>query len=102
MTPPFKDAVRDAVVPAILPHLTLKRPADTPRSEFFAHAEVFAALASIGMMPMQGAINTVTTLIRDPAKRAAAVTVLGKMVELCGFMASCLVCGRGHGCRGGL
>lgn len=115
----------------VLKHLTVKRPVEASRMEFFAHAEAFAALVNLEFVSINGAsktsnflyfkcwdkkiqtpldsticatllvytscprfdikfhlsfvgaITTIITLLRKPETRCAAVTMLGKTVELC-------------------
>ncbi|CAI5458179.1 unnamed protein product [Closterium sp. Yama58-4] len=69
--------------PLILKFLTIKRPPDASRAEFFVHAEAFAALVHLEFVSIQGAVTTILTLLRKPDNRCAAVTMLGKTVELC-------------------
>jgi WD40 repeat protein len=80
---PYRSKLRDALVPAILKFLTVKRPLDCDRREFFAHAEAFAALVKLEFVSVTGAITTITTLLREPDTRCASITMLGKTVELC-------------------
>eukprot|EP00850_Spirogloea_muscicola_P000421 SM000002S05501 [mRNA] locus=s2:100972:102072:- [translate_table: standard] len=65
----------------VLTHLTLKR--STSRMEVFAHAEAFAAVIDIGVINIAGAVTTILALLRKPENRCAAITMLGKTVELC-------------------
>lgn len=80
---PYRSKLRDSLVPAILKFLTVKRPLDCDRREFFAHAEAFAALVKLEFVSVTGAVTTVTTLLREADTRCAAITMLGKTVELC-------------------
>jgi WD40 repeat protein len=80
---PYRSKLRDLLVPAILKFLTVKRPIDCDRREFFAHAEAFAALVKLEFVSVTGAVTTVTTLLREADTRCAAITMLGKTVELC-------------------
>ena len=86
MSPEFKGAIRDALIPPLLKQLATKRPPGVPRTEFFLHAEAFAAMASVDIVPLEGAVTTVVKLMRDPAQRAAAVTALGKLVEQAAYL----------------
>ncbi|XP_024401026.1 uncharacterized protein [Physcomitrium patens] len=78
-----KSRMRDFLIPKVLKHLTVKRPVEASRMEFFAHAEAFAALVNLEFVSINGAITTIITLLRKPETRCAAVTMLGKTVELC-------------------
>ncbi|CAI5485269.1 unnamed protein product [Closterium sp. Naga37s-1] len=78
-----KVKMRDTLIPKILKFLTIKRPPDASRAEFFVHAEAFAALVHLEFVSIQGAVTTILTLLRKPDNRCAAVTMLGKTVELC-------------------
>mmetsp|Transcript_8062 Transcript_8062/g.14506 ORF Transcript_8062/g.14506 Transcript_8062/m.14506 type:complete len:311 (-) Transcript_8062:217-1149(-) len=76
--------VRDKLISAVLKHLTIKRPLDADRAEFFAFAEAFAALVKLGTVSISGSITTIITLLNKPENICAAVTMLGKTCELCG------------------
>ncbi|CAI5514425.1 unnamed protein product [Closterium sp. Naga37s-1] len=78
-----KVKMRDTLIPKILKFLTIKRQPDASRAEFFVHAEAFAALVHLEFVSIQGAVTTILTLLRKPDNRCAAVTMLGKTVELC-------------------
>ncbi|CAI5472926.1 unnamed protein product [Closterium sp. Yama58-4] len=78
-----KVKMRDTLIPKILKFLTIKRSPDASRAEFFVHAEAFAALVHLEFVSIQGAVTTILTLLRKPDNRCAAVTMLGKTVELC-------------------
>jgi len=80
---PYKTKVRDRLIQKVLKHLTQKRPIDCNRMDFFAYAEAFAALVKVEFVNISGAITTITTLLQKPESRCAAVTMLGKTVELC-------------------
>ncbi|KAH8970628.1 hypothetical protein BDL97_02G097800 [Sphagnum fallax] len=80
---PAKSRMRDFLIPKVLKHLTLKRPVEASRMDFFAHAEAFAALVSLEFVSISGAVTTIITLLRKPDTRCAAITMLGKTVELC-------------------
>ncbi|CAI7855653.1 unnamed protein product [Closterium sp. NIES-54] len=67
----------------ILKFLTIKRQPEASRAEFFVHAEAFAALVHLEFVSIQGAVTTILMLLRKPDNRCAAVTMLGKTVELC-------------------
>lgn len=75
--------MRDALIPKVLKHLTVKRPVEASRMEFFAHAEAFAALVNLEFVSITGAVTTIITLLRKQENRCAAITMLGKTVELC-------------------
>ena len=80
---PYRVALRDTLVPAILQFLTVKRPLDCDRRDFFAYAEAFASLVKLDFVSVSGAVTTITTLLQSPDTRCAAITMLGKTVELC-------------------
>ncbi|KAL4437101.1 hypothetical protein ABPG75_004240 [Micractinium tetrahymenae] len=82
----FRDKFRDRIMRDLLKHLTILRPINANRSEYYVHAEAFAALVSIEIVPIEGAIQTMCTLAKNPEKRGAAVTMLGKTVELAGHL----------------
>jgi len=71
------------LVSNILQFLAIARPLDCDRMEFFIYAEAFAALVKLEIVLVTGAITTITVLLRKPETRAAAITMLGKTVELC-------------------
>ncbi|GAQ84869.1 hypothetical protein KFL_002090210 [Klebsormidium nitens] len=80
---PFKGKLRDDLIPRVLKHLTVKRPVDASRADFFAQAEAFAALVNMEFVSITGAVTTIITLLKKPENRCAAITMLGKTVELC-------------------
>jgi hypothetical protein len=80
---PSKTRARDALIQKILKFLTISRSADCVRAEFFAHAEAFAALVKLEFVSIKGAITTINTLLKKEDNRCAALTMLGKTVELC-------------------
>lgn len=51
---PFKTKMRDQLIPRVLKHLTAKRPVAVDRTEFFAHAEAFAALVQLEFVSIPG------------------------------------------------
>ncbi|KAL4424471.1 hypothetical protein ABPG77_006409, partial [Micractinium sp. CCAP 211/92] len=82
----YREKFRDRIMRDLLKHLTILRPVNANRSEYYVHAEAFAALVSIEIVPIEGAIQTMCTLAKNPEKRGAAVTMLGKTVELAGHI----------------
>lgn len=80
---PFKTRVRDGLISKVLSHLTKKRPVNADRTQFFAHAEAFAVLVQIEFVSVDGAAQTIERLLNKVDTRSAAVTMLGKTVELC-------------------
>jgi hypothetical protein len=52
-SPSFQDSVKQALIPHLLRHLNQLRGPDAPRGEFYLHAEVFAAMVSIGVVPLK-------------------------------------------------
>ena len=67
----------------VMADLSQKRAKGTPRVHVFALAEVFARLVELGELPIAGAVHSIVRLLRNPEKRMAAVTMLGKTVEVC-------------------
>lgn len=51
----YKTKMRDALIPRVLKHLTAKRAVAVDRTEFFAHAEAFAALVQMEFVSIPGA-----------------------------------------------
>eukprot|EP00887_Chlorella_sp_A99_P005312 scaffold1.g5312.t1 len=82
----FRMKLRDTLIPYILKHLTIKRPPSQDRSDYYVHAEAFAALVSIELVGIEGALQTMCTLVKKPETRGAAITMLGKTVELCSHL----------------
>eukprot|EP00727_Mastigamoeba_balamuthi_P009760 m51a1_g5406 Coatomer subunit beta' B (700) ;mRNA; r:74002-76666 len=80
---PVKSKIRDKLIQKVLKFLTIKRPVDCSRMEFFTYAEAFAALIKVEFVNITGAVTTITTLLQKQENRCAAVTMLGKTVELC-------------------
>lgn len=80
---PVVGRVRERLVKTVLKQLTAKRPVDCDRLDFFAYAETFAALVKVEFVRIDAAISTITTLLQKPETRCAAVTMLGKTIELC-------------------
>lgn len=54
----------------------------TPR-RLMSQAEAFAALVLIDFVSIAGATQTIVTLLKKPDNRCAAITMLGKTIELC-------------------
>ena len=52
-------------------------------SSLASQAEAFAALVLIDFVSITGATQTVVTLLKKPDNRCAAITMLGKTIELC-------------------
>ena len=46
-------------------------------------AEAFAALVLMDFVSIAGATQTIVTLLKKPDNRCAAITMLGKTIELC-------------------
>ncbi|EIE21483.1 WD40 repeat-like protein [Coccomyxa subellipsoidea C-169] len=67
----------------VLRHLTLPRPVNCNRAEFFGQAEAFACLVTLEFVTVPGAVQTLCSLMKDEKKRCAAVTMLGKTAEHC-------------------
>ena len=49
----------------------------------------FAALVLIEFVPVGGATQTITALLKKPDNRCAAITMLGKTIELCHEQVRC-------------
>jgi len=80
---PPRNRFRDEIIPVVLKCLTLKRPLDCDRREFLSYAEAFAALVKLEFVSIPGAVTTIITLLKKPDTRSAAITMLGKTVEIC-------------------
>jgi len=70
-------------VPEILKFLAIKRSVECNRMEFFAYAEAFASLVKMECIGITGAIATIIHMLGSAETRSAAITMLGKTVELC-------------------
>lgn len=57
-----------------------------PWGQWTAHHGPHAASAAAAASATQGAIQTMCTLAKNPEKRGAAITMLGKTVELAGHL----------------
>ncbi|XP_024525238.1 uncharacterized protein LOC9658466 isoform X3 [Selaginella moellendorffii] len=75
--------MKETFIPKVLKHLTLKRSIDASRMEFFSYAEAFASIVQMEFVPLVGAVQSIVQLLRKQETRCAAVTMLGKTVELC-------------------
>lgn len=62
LTDRIRVQLRDAMVPILLKKLTVNRPVNCDRSDFFCYAESFAALVSLSVVPITGAIQTLVSL----------------------------------------
>jgi WD40 repeat protein len=83
--PEFKTAIKDSIMPVLVRHLTQQRGySASERAEFFLHAEAFAGMACVGIVPMEPAVQSMIKLVQQPKSRLAALTCLGKMIELAG------------------
>eukprot|EP00245_Coleochaete_scutata_P012341 TRINITY_DN4766_c0_g1_i3.p1 TRINITY_DN4766_c0_g1~~TRINITY_DN4766_c0_g1_i3.p1 ORF type:complete len:567 (+),score=75.98 TRINITY_DN4766_c0_g1_i3:122-1822(+) len=80
---PAQTKIRDTLIPQVLKHLTVRRTIDIDRMDFFAQAEAFASFVNLEFVSITGAISTIITLLKKPENRSAAITMLGKTVELC-------------------
>eukprot|EP00798_Chlamydomonas_sp_ICE-L_P001299 gene1299-32650_t len=80
---PHKTKIRDGMIAKVLQHLTKKRPTNVDRTQFFGQAEAFAVLVMLDFVAVDGAAQTIERLLNKPDTRSAAVTMLGKTVELC-------------------
>jgi len=79
----YRVEMRTRILQTVIQNLNQRRPVDANRTEFFAYAEAFAALVKLEFVNIDGAINTIYTLLRIPETRCAGVTMFGKTVELC-------------------
>ena len=52
-------------------------------------AEAFAAMVLIDFVTIKGAAQTIMTLLKKPDNRCAAITMLGKTIELCHDQVRC-------------
>jgi len=71
------------VIQKVLGHMTKKRAIDAARHDILLQAEAFANLVALDCVQLEGAMQTIERLIGKPDSRAAAVTMLGKTVDLC-------------------
>lgn len=51
---PFKNSIKEKIIPFILKTLTIKRPLDCNRIDFFLYAEAFAALVKFEFVSITG------------------------------------------------
>ncbi|BDA44706.1 probable CCR4-associated factor 4 homolog at C-terminar half [Coccomyxa sp. Obi] len=79
----YRKEILEPIIQKVLKHLTVPRPVDANRSDFFPQAEAFACLVSLESVGVQGAVQTLSTLMKDEKKRCAAVTMFGKTAEFC-------------------
>jgi hypothetical protein len=79
----MRAAYFNALSVKVISALNLRRAPGTLRINVFALAEVFARLIDVGHLPISGAVTTIVTLLKTAEKRVAAVTMLGKTVEVC-------------------
>lgn len=75
--------VKEDLLKAALKVFRVFREPDCNRMEFYGHAEAVAALVLLELAPASAAVKTIITLMKIPENRSAAITLLGKTVELC-------------------
>lgn len=82
---PYRADIRSnkGITPRVLKQLTLKRTLHVTRVEFYQYCEAFAWLALNGFVTLDGALKTISKMLEKEETRAAAVTMLGKTVEMC-------------------
>ena len=80
---PFKSKIRDALLSKVSKFLTIKRPLDCNRAEFFAYAEAFATMGHLDYTNLNGSMVIINALLRNQDTVTAAITMLGKTVEIC-------------------
>ncbi|MEW5298650.1 MAG: hypothetical protein WDW38_000603 [Sanguina aurantia] len=76
-------SLKTQTIAKVLSPLNMTRSVSADRTEFFCQAEAFAFLVRNDIIGLDGAVETMTRMIRRPNTRAAAVTMLGKTLELC-------------------
>ena len=81
----YSQKLRETLVHDAMKQLTVRRQLDAKRQDFFLHAEVFANLVQLKYITTSAMVKTVRTLLAksEGANKCAAVTMLGKTVELC-------------------
>uniref|UniRef100_A0A7S0S0L2 Guanine nucleotide-binding protein subunit beta-like protein n=1 Tax=Pyramimonas obovata TaxID=1411642 RepID=A0A7S0S0L2_9CHLO len=81
----YSQKLRERLVHDAMKQLTVRRQLDAKRTDFFLHAEAFANLVQLKYVATNAMVRTVRTLLAKPdgANKCAAVTMLGKTVELC-------------------
>ena len=80
---PLRKAYFSDLALHVIKGLNTPRPLGAGRHSVFALAEVIARLIDVGHLPIAGAVATICRLLATPEKRVAAVTMLGKTVEVC-------------------
>ncbi|KAK9838956.1 hypothetical protein WJX74_006739 [Apatococcus lobatus] len=80
---PLQQRLQDRFITSLMQHLTQPRPLEADRREFFCQVEAFAGLVVLNVVPLAGAVQTITMMLDKPEQRAAAVTIFGKLCELC-------------------
>ncbi|PRP87251.1 hypothetical protein PROFUN_01513 [Planoprotostelium fungivorum] len=83
LSEPVRFALRDGLVPHILQVVAAKRPLDVDRMDILCQAECFAVLVKMELVDVTRAVVTMTALVQKQETRCAAVTMLGKTVEMC-------------------
>eukprot|EP00183_Erythrolobus_madagascarensis_P002245 CAMPEP_0185849028 /NCGR_PEP_ID=MMETSP1354-20130828/3689_1 /TAXON_ID=708628 /ORGANISM="Erythrolobus madagascarensis, Strain CCMP3276" /LENGTH=477 /DNA_ID=CAMNT_0028549507 /DNA_START=139 /DNA_END=1572 /DNA_ORIENTATION=+ len=79
----FQKRAKDQALQTSLAQLNVGRPVDCNRLDFYAFVECFAAFCMFNIVPLSAALKSIVSLLRQPSKRTAGVTMLGKTVELC-------------------
>ncbi|KAA8496080.1 hypothetical protein FVE85_2235 [Porphyridium purpureum] len=82
------EQLKEKCLRSALAEFSVAREPHCNRADFFAHAEVFAALIHTRLIHVDLAMQTICALIAIPGNRCAALTALGKSVELCGELLS--------------
>ncbi|KAA8491376.1 hypothetical protein FVE85_7797 [Porphyridium purpureum] len=76
--------LKESLLRTCLNELSKDRAIDVDRFEIFAYADCFASFCFFGVVPLSAAIKTCLSMLQYTQRRSAAVTSLGKIVELCG------------------
>ncbi|KAL6754804.1 WD40-repeat-containing domain protein [Haematococcus lacustris] len=74
--------LRKRMVQRVLNHMTKKRPVTVDRKELILQAEAFAILVKLECIKLDGALQTLEKLVVKPDNRAAAITMLGKTLDI--------------------
>eukprot|EP00899_Mesostigma_viride_P026860 jgi/Mesvir1/7359/Mv19165-RA.1 len=83
LDPEPRKAISEKLVRHTIQHLSAKREPDPDRYEFFQHADAFACLVPLKFVKSTGAVKLVLRLLERRSTRAAGVSIIGKMAEIC-------------------
>ena len=79
---PFRGRLRDDLLGRILPQLSKSRPRDSARQALLPFAECLAGLVKVECVNARSAVSAMIQLLRIEGTRCAAITCLGKLVEI--------------------